>query len=239
MRHRLGGWAPLLLLTSLLLTVGPVASAASGENYGDYSLMDKRHAGQFYADGSIAGQWAWTPHGDESEVRWGDPAKWPPDSAERFIHTGEWVLLDGWRSFGSYYVQRVHRELIGDGSCQNMTPIPSDGDREHYVLWRIPPQAYCLQAWGTITEQSTGKTVDFYHSQVWSPPSTCENTFFGVRTCISQRESWSDNNGAPGAPIARKLERTVFLARGIGMGFLIDQTYPYPWRAELRSDWEW
>jgi hypothetical protein len=62
-------------------------------------------------------------------VLWGDPSKWPPDSAEHFIHAGDWVELDGWRSFGKYYVQRVNRELIGDGSCKNMTPLPSDGGR--------------------------------------------------------------------------------------------------------------
>jgi hypothetical protein len=207
-------------LALLLFALGPVATAAPADDYGEYSMMAQRHAGQFYSGGNLAGQWSWTPHGDESDVLWGDPSKWPPDSAEHFIHTGDWVLLDGWRSFGKYYVQRVNRELIGESSCQNMTPLPSDGSRQHYVQWTIPAHAYCLQAWGTITEQFSGKTVDFFHSQVWSPP-------------------WSDNNGDPGQPITRKLERTVYLARGVGMAFVIDQTYPHPWYAELHSDWIW
>ncbi len=239
MRRRVSSSLLFAVLMSLLFTIGPVATAAPSENYGEYSLMTQRHAGRFYSDGIPAGQWSWTPRGNESEVLWGDPSKWPPDSAERFIHTGDWVLLDGWRSFGTYYVQRVHRELIGDGSCGNMMPLPSDGGRQHYVQWKIPPRAYCLQAWGTITEQFSGKTVDFFHSQVWSPPSTCSNTYLGVQTCITQRESWWDNNGAPGAPITRKLERSVSLARGVGMGFVIDQTYPHSWRAELHSAWAW
>jgi hypothetical protein len=258
-RHKVSSWSLLVVLTLFLFTVGPVATAAPSENYGEYSLMTQRHAGQFYSGGNPAGQWAWTPRsstprpstprpltprsstpqGDESEVLWGDPSKWPPDSAEHFIHVGDWVLLDGWRSFGKYYVQRVNRELIGDESCQNMTPVPPEGGREHYVQWKITPRAYCLQAWGTITEQFSGKTVDFFHSQVWSPPSTCSNSYLGVRTCIRQWESWWDNNGAPGAPITRKLERTVSLARGVGMAFVIDQTYPHSWHAELHSDWSW
>jgi hypothetical protein len=158
--------------TTLFLVLGPVATAAPSQNYGEYSLMGQRHAGQFYSGGIPAGQWSWTPLGDASEVVWGDPSKWPPDSVERFVHTG-------------------------DGSCRNMVPLPSDEGRQHYVQWRIPPQAYCLQAWGTITDQSSGKNVDFFHSQIWSPPSSCRNDYLGEQTCIRQWESWSDNNGAP------------------------------------------
>ncbi|HEV7827289.1 MAG TPA: hypothetical protein VGP04_00285 [Pseudonocardiaceae bacterium] len=224
---------------ALVFVLGPVAAASPSENYGEYSLMTQRHAGQFYSEGNAAGQWSWTPQGDESEVLWGDPSKWPPDSAERFRHAGDWVLLDGWRSFGTYYVQRVNRELIGDGSCQNLVPLPSEGGRQHYVQWKIPPRAYCLQAWGTITDQLSGKTLDFSHAQVWSPPGPCHNIYLGGQTCIRQWESWSDNNGSPGSPITRKLEREVYLARGIGMGFMIDQTYPQPWHAELHSYWVW
>ncbi|MGH3855730.1 MAG: hypothetical protein ACRDR6_20030 [Pseudonocardiaceae bacterium] len=230
-----------------------IAAAAPSDDYGDYSLMTQRHTGQFYSGGSLAGQWSWVPQGlesqglesqnpksqgSESEVSWGDPSNSRPDSVELFIHTGDWVLLDGYgrRDSGPSYVQRVTRELIGDGSCQNMTPLPSDGGREHYAQWTIPPYSYCLQAWGTITERVSGKPVeDFFHSQVWSPPSACANTYLGARTCIRQLESWWDNNGAPGTPITRKLERSVYLARDVGMGFVIDQTYPYSWHAELRS----
>jgi hypothetical protein len=107
------------------------------------------------------------------------------------------------------------------------------------VQWKIPARPYFLQAWGTITEQFSGKTVDFFHSQGWSPPSTCSNVYLGARTCIRQRESWSDNNGDPGQPISRKLERSVYLARDVGMAFMIDQTYPHSWHAELHGDWTW
>ncbi len=227
-----------LLLASLLFTREPVATAGE-EDYGQYSLMNQRHAGRFHSGGKLAGQWSWTPQGDGSEVSWGDPSRWPPASAERFIRSGTWVLLDGWRDHGTYYVQRVHRELIGDGACHNLVPLPTEGGRQHYVQWPIPPQAYCLQAWGTITEQSGGKTMDFSHTQVWFPPGNCHNTYLGARTCIRQWESWWDNKDTPGAPITRKLERSVSLARGIGMGFVIDQSYPHPWHAELHSDWTW
>lgn len=248
MRRRVSGWLLFVFPLLLLLVLESIATAAPSDDYGDYSLMTQRHTGQFYSGGSLAGQWSWVPQvpesqgeesqGAESEVSWGDPSNSRPDSVELFIHAGDWVLLDGYgrRDSGPYYVQRVNRELIGDGSCQNMTPLPSDGGRQHYARWTIPPYSYCLQAWGTITERVSGKPVeDFFHSQVWSPPSACANTYLGARTCIRQSESWWDNNGAPGTPITRKLERSVYLARDVGMGFVIDQTYPYPWRAELRS----
>ncbi|HEY6424749.1 MAG TPA: hypothetical protein VIY28_16195 [Pseudonocardiaceae bacterium] len=230
----------LVLLTSMLFAGAPAASAAP-EDYGEYSLMTQRHAGQFYSGGSVAGQWAWTPLGNESDVAWGDPLRWPLASVERFSHSGNWVLLDGFGSpdHGPFYIQRVNRELIGDGSCRNMVPVPSEGGRQHYVQWTIPPGAYCLQAWGTITERLSGTTVNFAHTQVWSPPSSCSNAYLGERTCIRQRESWWDNNGTPGAPITRKLERSVSIARGVGMGFIIDQSYPQPWHAELAKDWVW
>ncbi|MGH3973680.1 MAG: hypothetical protein ACRDS9_10195 [Pseudonocardiaceae bacterium] len=230
--------ATVVLTWLLLFAEGLVATAAS-EDYGEYSLMTQHHAGKLYSDGKPAGQWSWTPQGDAAEVLWGDPSKWPPANAERFIRSGDWVLLDGWRDHGTYYVQRVHRELIGDGSCRNMVPLPSEGGRQHYVQWTIPPRAYCLQAWGTITEQHTGEAFNFFHTQTWSPPSSCRNIYLGTRTCIRQHESWWDNKEAPGSPITRKLERTVSLARGVGMGFVIDQTFPHPWHAELHSEWAW
>jgi hypothetical protein len=163
MRHKVSSWFLFVLLTVLLFTLRPVATAASSDNYGEYSLMTQRHAGQFYSDGSPAGQWAWTPQGEESEALWGDPSKWPPDSAEHFIHAGNWVLLDGygWLDHDTHYIQRVSRELIGDGSCRNMTPLPSEGGRQHYVQWKIAPDAYCLQAWGTITERQDRGLLPF------------------------------------------------------------------------------
>lgn len=231
----------LTVLTVVLVLLGPVASAASLENYSVYSVMTQRRAGQFYSGGVASGQWSWKPQGDASEVTWGDPSKSPPDNVERFVHIGDWVMLDGYqqRSFGTYNVRRVNRESIGDGSCHNMVPLPSEQGRQHYVQWTIRPRAYCLQAWGTTTDQTSGQTVDFVHTQIWSPPSPCRNDYLGEQTCIRQWESWSDNDGAPGATITRKLERSVYLARGIGLGFVIDQTYPHAWHAELHSDWAW
>jgi hypothetical protein len=90
-----------------------------------------------------------------------------------------------------------------------------------------------------VKTAANSQLLDFFHSQIWSPPSPCRNDYLGEQICIRQWESWSDNNGAPGAPITRKLERSVYLARGVGLGFVIDQTYPHSWHAELHSDWAW
>lgn len=222
-----------------LLPSVPAQAETAGEVYGAYSRMMSRSAGQFWADGKAAGQWAWKPLSDTtSEISWGDPAKWPPNYAEKFVHDGDWVMLDGWRDNGTYYRVRVTKEQIGDAKCDDLRTLATSG-RQHYVKWDIPGQAYCLKAWGTITEESSGKVVDFGHTQIWSPPAPCSNAKYGRKTCVKQWESWWDNQGAPGKPITRKLERDQFIARGIGMAFAIQQYFPKSWRAEAHSDWTW
>jgi hypothetical protein len=202
--------------------------------------MFTRSAGQYWSGEQVAGQWAWSPDsGTESKISWGDPAKWPPNSAERFAHSGKWVLLDGWSGNGTDYTLRVTREEIGDVNCANMQALPSDGGRQHYVQWTIPTRAYCLKAWGTITEQSSGKVVDFGHTQIWSPPATCSNPYHSEKMCVKQWESWWDNQSAPDTPIAKRLERDQFIAKDIGMAFSIQQYYPSDWRADLRHFWNW
>jgi hypothetical protein len=233
--HRL--LAALAGIASIILTI-PIARAAT-EVYGDYSLMFQRSAGQYFADGAVAGQWAWSPQsGSESWVSWGDPAAWPPAYHETFIHEGDWVMLDGWTGNGTYYTLRVTNEQLCDASGGNCTTLATSG-RQHYVRWTPTPGSYMLRAWGTITEQSSGRVVDFGHTQIWSGPGACSNPYLGAQTCIKQWESWWDNNGSPGAPITRKVERDQLIARGIGMAFTILQYYPSSWRADLRYNWSW
>lgn len=216
------------------------AQAAQQPTYDQYSRLLTRSAGQYWSGGKVAGQWAWNPQGSgESRISWGDPAKWPPSYAERFVRGGDWLLLDGWSDNGTYYRLRVTREEIGDGDCRNLRALPSDGGRQHYVQWTIPAKPYCLKAWGTITEESSGKVLDFGHTQIWSPPAPCSNQYHSGKTCVKQWESWWDNKDAPGAPIARRLERDQFIAEGIGMAFTIQQYFPSSWRADLRDFWTW
>jgi hypothetical protein len=221
--------------------VGSVVPAQAAQpTYDEFARMSVRSAGQYWSGSLVGGQWAWNPQAaGESRISWGDPAAWPPSYAEAFIHSGDWVVLDGWADNGTYYTVRVTQEQIGDASCGGMQALPSDGGRQHYVRWSVPAQAYCLKAWGTITEQSSGKVVDFGHTQIWSPPAACRNAYFAGQTCIRQWESWWDNRGAPGTPIVRKLDRDQYLARGMGMAFVIQQYFPKPWRADLRYAWQW
>lgn len=231
----------LVLATILASAFGAAGPAnAVSPTYDQFSLMFTRSAGQYWSGGQVAGQWAWSPQsGTESQISWGDPRAWPPAYAERFLRSGDWVLLDGWSGNGTYYRLRVTSEQIGDGSCQNLRPLPVDGGRQHYARWTVPDQAYCLKAWGTITEESSGKVVDFGHTQIWSPPAACANQYYSGQTCVKQWESWWDNNGAPGTPIIRRLDRDQYLARGLGMAFRIQQYYPSSWRADLRYHWNW
>ena len=235
------GTRPWLAAGAAMITVlaGVAGPARAGENYGQYSRFADRSAGQYWSDGQAAGQWTWKPlSSTTSEISWGDPKKWPPDYAEKFVRDGDWLTLDGWRGNGTYYTVRVTKEQIGDAKCENLRTFATSGP-QHYVKWDIPSQGYCLKAWGTITEKSSGKVIDFGHTQIWSPPAPCSNQYLSGKTCIKQWESWWDNKDAPGKPITRKLDRDQYIARGLGMAFKIQQYFPKDWKSEARSYWTW
>ncbi|GAA0578176.1 hypothetical protein HPO96_14300 [Kribbella sandramycini] len=221
--------AVLLVATS----IAPTATAAP-ENYGQYSLMFERSAGQYWAGQAAAGQWAWAPqNATTSDISWGDPKPWPPKSAERFVRDGDWVMLEGYSDGPGRPVtgvQRVTSEYIGDANCRKLTPIPSNGGRQHYVRWTIPATGYCLDARGTI-----GK-VNFRHLQKWSPPQPCSNPYYSGQTCITQFEQWWDDNQHP---FALQLTRTLQLARGKGPAFTNHTTFPITWTANARYYWHY
>jgi len=202
--------------------------------YADFSRITERSAGQFGPPGQPPSQWSWRTDGPgEYSISWD---KDEPESRERFIRSGDgtWLLLDGWSDNGTYYRQRVTSESRGDGNCSNMTAIPPDGGRQHYVQWNVPGESYCLDVHGTITEQSSGKRFNFRHRQVWSPPTPCSNKEFPGRVCIKQHEIWWDDNQHP---MRVTLDRDQYLAKGLGMAFTIVQRQPTPWSAELRNVW--
>ncbi|WP_238175342.1 hypothetical protein [Kribbella pratensis] len=68
------------LVVVIGLSTAPVPQAPA-ETYAQYSLMFEKSAGQYFAGGTAAGQWAWTPLSTtESDISWGDPKAWPPTS---------------------------------------------------------------------------------------------------------------------------------------------------------------
>lgn len=234
-----------LVLCSVLSVSVCAMSASHAETWNDYSLMQSRAAGQFWSGGTVAGQWAWSPQSpSSSDIAWGDPKSWPPSYGEKCLLSadGQWVLLDGYSDgtgLPTRNVQRVTSESIGDANCSGMTPIPSDAGRQHYVQWNIPSSGYCLYAEGTISgpnPDGSTFTVHFAHRQRWSPPSRCANAYFSRATCIAQREEWWDDNGSP---FALRIDRTQQLARGLGVGFTIRQTFPITWGADGRYFWRW
>lgn len=173
-----------------------------------------------------------------TQVAWGDPAAWPPAYHERFVRDGGWVRLIGFGDDrGDVADQVVTREQIGDVNCRTTRALPVDG-RQHYVQWTIPASAYCLEAWGFIDHQ--GIRVDFYHRQVWFPPSapTCANRHQRGKVCVKQWETWSDNNGAPGGPLVQRHRRDNVLAAGHGPGF-VHHDYLTGWHAEGPPSWAW
>jgi hypothetical protein len=220
---------------------GPgAAHAATKQTYGQYALMFGKSAGQYYAGGQVAGQWTWSPQSaTASDISWGDPATWPPASAEHFIRRGNWVELAGYSDGQGKpvtEVQRVTSDKIGNADCEHMRALPADGHREYYVKWSIPATGYCLDAVGTITSTANGTVVHFEHKQQWGPPAPCSNAYLTGQVCITQHEQWSDDNGHP---YGLQLDRTQYIARGLGMAFEIRQTYPTTWAADGRYYWTW
>lgn len=217
-----------------------LAHAGTGQTYGDYALMFAKSAGQYYAGGQVAGQWTWSPQsGTTSDISWGDPATWPPPYAEHLIRHGNWVELAGYSGGQGQPVtelQRVTSDKIGNADCQHMRPLPADGHREYYVKWAIPATGYCLDAVGTITSKANGTVVHFEHEQQWGPPAACSNAYITGQVCITQHEQWWDDNGHP---YGLQLDRTQYIARGLGMAFEIRQTYPTTWAADGRYYWTW
>jgi hypothetical protein len=214
--------------------------AVAAENYGQYSLMFEKSAGQYWAGGAAAGQWAWTPlTATTSDISWGDPKAWPPKSAEHFIHSGDWVLLDGYNDGAGRpltQLQRVTSEKIGSATCTGMQPIASAGGLQHYVKWNIPTTGYCLDAVGTIKPPNNSTTVNFRHLQKWTPPHACSNSYFSGQTCITQFEQWWDDNHHP---YALQLSRTLEIAKGKGPAFTNHTTVPVPWNADARYYWHY
>ncbi|ONI68191.1 hypothetical protein BWI15_34725 [Kribbella sp. ALI-6-A] len=230
-----------ILLATLVLVCGArPAAAVPTENYGQYSLMFERSAGQYWAGGTAAGQWVWTPLSKTtSDISWGDPKAWPPKSAERFVREGDWVLLDGFNDGAGRpltQVQRVTSEKIGDATCAGMQPLPSTGGRQHYVKWTIPSAGYCLDATGTIKPLDGATAVNFRHLQKWLPPHPCSNPTFANQTCITQIEQWWDDNKHP---YSLQLSRSIELARGLGMAFTNRTTVPLIWNADGKSYWHY
>lgn len=160
---RRGVAAVFVAAVGVLVAAVPSAASTQAANYGDFSLMFARSAGQYFADGAVAGQWAWSPgSATTSDISWGDPAAWPPASAEHFVLSGNWVELDGYSDGQGQpvtEVQRVSSESMGDANCANMVALASDGGRQHYVQWTIPAAGYCLDAVGTITSTVNGSVV--------------------------------------------------------------------------------
>lgn len=203
----------------LLLSCGQ-AGSANAETYGDYSGMFDRTAGQFLTGSSVTGQWAWSPQSaTESHITWGHPSDWPKGQKERFIREGDYVLLDGWWGNGTYYKQDV-TQWRADSDCKsNREQLPSGAQR--YVAWQAPAEGsgYCLFAAGTLTEQSSGKTVRFAHQQVWSAVNCPSNPHRNATECLKQTETWWDDNHKPWS---ESLHRDVYLAKGHGMAYRVD-----------------
>jgi hypothetical protein len=236
------GWRVLVavVVAAGVAVVAPGGAAQAAETYGDYSLMFSRSAGQYWSGSQVGGQWAWSPQSATvSDISWGDPASWPPSYAERLVRSGDWVELDGYSDGQGKpvtEVQRVTSETIGDAACANMTPLASDGGRQHYARWTIPAAGYCLDATGTITSTVNGSVVHFRHRQVWGAPAGCSNAYFSGQRCITQHEQWWDDNGHP---YGLQIDRTQYIARGLGMAFKIPTTVPITWTADGRYYWTW
>lgn len=250
-------WMIVGVIATLMMGVTGTGSAASPLNYGDFSMMGARSAGQHQVVSDASGwrgQWAWEPQGGMgSRIRWGTPGEWPPSTYERFSRSqdGLWVLLEGFGGLVNgedvFYRQVVTSEKRGDVNCRNMKPLALDGSgRQHYALWQVTGVAsYCLEAWGYI-EVGGGTRVDFYHKQVRfapSMPGACSNRWISGRTCIKQYEEWFDNNcqsfgGECDGPLQRRVWRDVVLAGGLGPAFYI-HNWDSGWESQGVAYWRY
>jgi hypothetical protein len=214
-----------------LLCGGSSAIADTPETYADYTLMFQRSAGQHW-NNQAAGQWAWSPQSStESSIYWGDPANWAAATSEKFIHDGDWVMLDGYQS-DTFYQVRTTVEWTADADCNTNRVSLAPGGAQRYAKWLVSPEPYCMFATGTITQTSTGKQVAWAHQQVWSLEQ-CSNDFLGTRSCLKQQERYWDDNLSPWT---EKVVRTQYIGKGAGMAYRVDDG---AFHAQLRYIWTW
>lgn len=225
-RTALSGIAVAASLTSV---TSAAPRATTIDTWADYSMMFGRNAGQARsADQTSMSQWAWSQiSATESRIRWADPTVWATEPYPYLEHyqvdtAGGWVYLDGWEGNGTYYKLQMLAEFTGPDPT-HLAPIPLDPQgRQHYVQWIVPGAPYSLSAVGVITEQVSGKRVLFSHQQTWYPPSTCSSPFVGTATCISQQETWADNNyGNLTGQLVQTVNRTNWIGKGRGMAFKV------------------
>jgi len=226
----------LALCAMMLFGMGTASANAVADTYDTYARMMFRSAGQYWSGNQVGGQWAWSPQANgESWIYWGDPATWPPAYHERFIHSGDWVFLDGWWDNGTYYTLRTTTETQFNADCVtgavSLTPGP-----QHYTHWTIPAGSYCLLASGTITEQSSGNSFHFVHKQIWGIQASCANPYNAAIPCLTQHEEWSDDRGTV---LSLKLVRNGTFGKGVGPAWSINQTFPSVWNAGDRYYWNW
>lgn len=231
------------LLGAGMLSQAGTASAASTENYGQFSMMTVKAAGQVWAKDDTSktvAQWAWKPgRNGTSEVRWDKAGDWQGKSThtETYVHKGGWVYLSGFvnKKTGVSYKVRVTSEKIGNAQCGNMKSLASNGGLQHYVKWTVPSAGYCLISVGKITS-SKGEVVHFRQQLKWNKPGNCATKYHGTVRCIRQSEVWSDDNGH-----AMKVTRVRdnYLGKGFGPGLIMNQTKPAAWHADLRYTWRW
>lgn len=225
----------LVMLVSLPgVACATTKRATTTELYTDYSMMFSRSAGQYWSSGSVAGQWAWAPQSStESWVYWGSPAAWPPAYHERFLLSGDWVMLDGWWDNGHYYTDRTTTEYQADANCStNKINLPLGS--QHYTHQTIPAASYCLYAEGVITESVSGLSEHYKHQQVWSLAGSCSNAYQPAKPCLRQDEQWSDDSTGV---MMLKVNRSGYQAKGAGLAWKITQSYPAAWSADLRYEW--
>jgi hypothetical protein len=223
--------ARLLGTALLLLASCATPPATPPETWADYSLMGTAATATLWADGAPASRYAWSAVApDEAHIRWGVPQAWPPELRERFLVRGDWIMLDGWWDHGTYFKQEVTDNRWCDAQCNHCRSLPVPGP-QHYTRREVAAQGYCLKARGTIVNGATGARINFTHDQVYSPPAPCDNAALKDQRCITQHETWWDDNGSA---FGKKLERTILLAKGLGPGFVTAQTFPSDWRAEWR-----
>jgi len=226
----------MALSAMMLFGMGAAAAQATPDTYDTYARMFTRSAGQYWSGNQVGGQWAWSPqNSNESWISWGDPATWPPAYHERFIHSGDWVMLDGWWDNGTYYTVTTTTEWQANSDCATGKVFLPAG-QQHYTHWTIPASAYCLYAEGTITEQSSGNSFSFQHKQIWSLQASCANAYNSPLPCLKQHEDWWDNRTSA---MTLRLSRDGYLGKGYGPAWNIRQTYPSVWSADGRYGWNW
>ena len=215
----------ILVLVSFIVACGGTSTNMSN-TFLEYSLMNVNSTGVIVNNNNeIVTKWQRTVISPNSSViNWGA-------AEEIFYWDNNWIYLDKYRN--PVTKQEYDQYVTKQEFCQyNTCTIISNNGKQKYAPLNLQNN-YTLDTVGYIVSvpDTTGTVIKFRHFQSVTVDVNCSNPYYTNKTCIIQNEQWYDDNQTD---YSLKLDRSTYYAKGLGIGFIIQDRGPNPFLAYLK-----